>query len=723
MEVQHLGTPHLRLSEEGSTAEGQHQRALEFYGPPSVLIDARYQVLHVSETAGRYLQQPKGPITGDLLKLVRPELQLELRKVLSQAFEKGQAIVSPSIPVQFNGHPRRVVVSVRPRTDPDLDQITEKQALVVFLEDEIDEPGETLESHAPANGAESDTRPAQLAGEVQRLREQLQLTVEEYERSNEEMKATNEELQSINEEYRSATEELETSKEELQSVNEELQTVNSEMRTKLEEVSLAHRELQNLMGATEIPTLFLDRELRIQRYTAGIKDLFNILQIDRGRRIGDLTHKLGYTEFVEDADQVLRRLAPVEREVLLGNGHSVLIRTRPYRTVEDRIEGVVISFIDITKLKATEQELLHTKQTLEERVQERTDELEAINRELTQTRELFENLFDTNPIPTSITTLQEGVFLNVNEAYLEYFGLRYEDVIGHTSRELNLPIGPSLRPSLVARLQKEGPIRNLEMETKIRSGQTRIILASIQMVTVDRKNALMLAFVDITERVQAERQMRTAASSLNTAEQVDRQRISQILHDDLQQNIFAVKVQLSFLADAMARNDPGAAQTDLKQLDEWLAEAIAITRQLSIDLSPPILSGEGLQEQFLWLASQMKTQYNLDVTVDSNIVAATFADDVRTSVFQSVRELLFNVVKHAGTLKATVSFVKIDGKMRITVSDEGKGFDTKVLDRQISHGLRKMRDRLFLVGCTLEIESSPNQGTHITIEAPIAEAS
>ena len=237
------------------------------------------------------------------------------------------------------------------------------------------------------------------------------------------MKAANEELQSINEEYRSATEELETSKEELQSVNEELQTVNSEMRNKLDELTRTHQELENLLGATEIPTLYLDRELRIQRYTAGIQHLFNIIPADRGRPISHLTHKLlDYDDLMRDAEQVIRKLTMLEREVQIKSEETqqpvgnYLIRLHPYRTAEDRIDGAVISFIDITKLKATEQELVHTKETLEARVQERTDELQAINRELSQTRDLFENLFETNPIPTSITTLQEGRFINVNEA-------------------------------------------------------------------------------------------------------------------------------------------------------------------------------------------------------------------------------------------------------------------------------------------------------------------
>jgi two-component system CheB/CheR fusion protein len=717
---------HARFLEETGMVEEQHHRALETYGPPSILVNERYQVLHVSDTAGRYLHQPKGPITGDILRLVRPELQLELRTALFQAFEKGQSTLSGPVSVQFNGHSHRVIISVRPRMRvPDAERAMEKQALVFFLEDESEAEIASTEMHLPGDQAGRNAMVFQLEAEVQRLREQLQLTVEEYESSNEEMKAANEELQSINEEYRSATEELETSKEELQSVNEELQTVNSEMRNKLDEVSRAHQELENLLGATEIPTLYLDRQLRIQRFTAGVQRLFNIMPVDRGRPISHLTHRMvDYDELMPDAEQVIRKLTTMDREVQIqGEGEGTyLLRLRPYRTTADRIEGVVITFIDITKLKAAEQELLHTKQTLEERVQERTRELDETNQKLSQTRDLFENLFDTNPIPTSITNFEDGTFINVNEAYLKYYDLAYEDIMGKTSRELSLPIVPSLRPSLLTRLQKEGPIRNIEMETKLRSGENRIILASIQTVMVDSKNALMLTFIDITERVRAERQMRTAATSLNTAEQMERQRISQILHDDLQQNIFAVKVQLSFLAEALARNDSQAASADIKQLDEWLAESIAITRQLSIDLSPPILSGEGLHEQLLWLASQMKTQYNLDVTVQPNGVVATFPDDVRTIVFQSVRELLFNVVKHSGTLEANVTLELSDGQVAITVSDQGKGFDAKVLDHQISHGLRKMRDRLFLAGCTLRIESEPGQGTRITIEAPISEA-
>lgn len=712
-----------RFLEQPEILEELHKKTLENYGPPSVIVNDKFAILHISETAGRYLHHPRGTITGDLLTLVRPELQLELRSALFHAFEKGKSTVSRLVAVQFNGHKRRVLVTVRPRlSEQGTGQTIEREALVVFIEDELENVDDSVEITTPHNEAEQDEMVSHLQSESQRLREQLQITMEEYESSNEEMKAANEELQSINEEYRSATEELETSKEELQSVNEELQTVNSEMRNKLDELSQAHQELENLMGATEIATLYLDRNLNIQRFTAGVQELFSIVPTDRGRRISDLAHKLGYEKFPEDAEQVLRSLVPLEREIEKGDGNWYVMRMRPYRTMEHHIEGVVVSFIDINKLKATEEELMEIRQTLEQRAEIRTVQLEDANKQIMQARDLFENLFEVNPVPTSITRLEDGTFINVNDAYLQYFSLDYEDVIGHTSRELNLPLDPTLRPRMIARVQKQGFVRNVEMETKLPSGEVRTILVSMQIVTVDNENALMLAFIDITEHIVAERQTRTAATSLSAAEQVERQRISQILHDELQQNIFAVKMQLSFLGEAVAKGNAEAAKVDLQQLDTWLADAIATTRQLSVDLSPPVLRGEGLTESLLWIASQMKTQYGLDVQVESNGVQATFQDDVRMVVFQSLRELLFNIVKHSGTLEAVVALEEEDGGVNILVSDEGKGFNMQEINELAANGLRKMRDRLFLIGGNLKIDSKPGHGTRVTIEAPTADS-
>lgn len=703
-----------RLSEE-------HARMLEKSAPPSVLIDEKYAILHVSETAGRYLVQPSGPILTDLIKLIRPELQLELRTALVRVFEKDQAILTSPVAVQFNGHPHRVVMSIRPRVGAaEKRKKKEKQALIFFLEDEQDE-----QTSSPIQEEDTSVKNAlvrQLENEVRRLREQLQASIEQYESSSEELKASNEELQSIKEEFRSATEELETSKEELQSVNEELQTVNHELKSKLEEISRSHSDLQNLMSSTEIAMLFLDRELRIRHYTPGMQELFNILPTDRGHPIKHLTHTLQYTRFLEDAENVLRTLVPMEQEVQGEAGGWFLLRMRPYRTTDDRIEGVIFSFVDISRLKQAEEQLVELNATLETRVLERTREVDQANQKIAQARDLFYALFDANPIPTVLIRQADEVFLHANVEFLNYFQVESSELIGHSATEFSLDLGlrGSMAEELRTQLRKDGSVRNVEFEIRLPSGEPRIILASLQGLVLDETNALITTFIDITERARTEQKIRSLAAELTGTEQKERHRLSQILHDDLQQRLFAVQMHMSFLRDAYEKNDLNAFRADFLQFEEWLAEAIKVTRHLSVDLSPPILHGEGLVEAVVWLAAQMKEQYGLKVDIKSSGRPAEIDEKIRVLVFNAVRELLFNIVKHAGTLAATIRFEHHGSRLLVIVRDRGTGFDsTKVMDTpQIAHGLLMIRDRLNLLGCKIEVTSQPGMGTEAIIEVP-----
>lgn len=579
------------------------------------------------------------------------------------------------------------------------------------------------DTHLTVQGfGEQQGKQTSIQAEIQRLGEQLQITVGECESTNEEMKAANEELQSINEEYRAATEELEASKEELQSVNEELQTVNSEMRNKLEEISLAHQELEDLMGATDIATLYLDRELCIQRFTAGVRDLFNIRDVDRGRRISDLTHNMVDTRFVEDAELVLRTLTPVERELQREDGRWFLMRLRPYRTQDDRIQGIVVTFIDISELKQTAQELTQLKENAEQVVQERTRELDEANRKLAQARDLFYTLFNANPIPTALTRAADGIFLNVNDEFLHYFGVPRQQVIGHSAHQFHLGLAaqPQERQVFVERVRREGRVSSYEAEIVHPSGEARNILSSVQYIELDGTEALISTFVDITARVRAEQQIRALAAELTAAEQTERHRLAQILHDDLQQRIFAVQMQLSFLRDAYERNDIHAFKADFPQIEEWLAEAIQVTRTLSVDLSPPVLHGEGLAEAVIWLGSQMKDQYDLQVNIQTNGQLPQIPENVRVLAFSAVRELLFNVVKHAGTREADVLFEQSGDRWKITVRDEGKGFDSQatMANPAEAHGLLILRHRLNLLGCSLQVNSEPGKGTQAILEVP-----
>lgn len=332
---------------------GLHQKMVEKYAPPSMLVGEDNKILHLSEHAGRYLLPPGGEPTQSAVKMVREELRIELQAALQRVRDKGKSYDSRPIPVRFNGHSSPVVLHVHAAEQRGHDGETgdhddEGFALVIFEEREPLTPEEESADQPDARQVHV------LQEELSSTRQRLKVIIEEYESTQEEMKASNEEMQSTNEELRSAMEELETSKEELQSINEELQTVNQQNRHKVAELDQLSADLQNVLIATDIATLFLDRSLRIARFTPKLGDLFNIRMTDRGRPISDLTHRLGYDTLHIDAEAVLTRLIPIERELQDDSGKSFLTRLNPYRNSDDRIEGVVVTFFDITDRKEAE---------------------------------------------------------------------------------------------------------------------------------------------------------------------------------------------------------------------------------------------------------------------------------------------------------------------------------------------------------------------------------
>ena len=337
-----------------------HERLLERYAPPSIVIDRTGAIVHLSENAGRYLRQGGGEPTHDLLKRIRSELRSELRTVLYDTADTVRApaetpaggVTARSQPTALTLEGRSRMVGLRATRAPETEG---GGTLIVF--DEYDPPGLPDGATPPSSPAPDDRTVRRLEAELETARRRLQVVSEESEGSREEMQASNEELQSINEELRSTAEELETSKEELQSINEELITLNQENKHKVEELSQLTSDLQNLFTATDVATLFLDREGRIKRFTPKVEALFNILASDIGRPLTHLTHKLGQGDFIDDAQNVLRTLVPVEREIQTDGGVWHLLRLHPYRTAEDRIDGVVLTFVDIDQLKRSEEAL------------------------------------------------------------------------------------------------------------------------------------------------------------------------------------------------------------------------------------------------------------------------------------------------------------------------------------------------------------------------------
>ncbi|MDH4763895.1 two-component system CheB/CheR fusion protein [Pseudomonas oryzihabitans] len=319
-----------------------HQRVLEQYAPPSIIVDRESNIVHLSERAGRFLRYVGGEPSYSLPALVLEELRLELRTALFQALQSNKSVEARRVHIQRDDRSYYINMVVRPFRDSDTNT---DYLLVLFDEVEDVMSADSVSDHVEAK----DSVLTQLEAELQRTKEQLQLTIEQSETSTEELKASNEELQAINEELRSATEELETSKEELQSINEELITVNYELKSKIEETGKINDDLQNLITSTDIATVFVDRGMRIKRFTPRAASIFNIIVSDTGRSLLDITHRLDYPELATDANQVFESLGQIEREVRSHDDRWYLARLLPYRTAEDRIEGAVLTFIDITE--------------------------------------------------------------------------------------------------------------------------------------------------------------------------------------------------------------------------------------------------------------------------------------------------------------------------------------------------------------------------------------
>jgi two-component system CheB/CheR fusion protein len=333
-----------------------HQQLLEEYAPPSLVINEEHDIVHLTERAGKYLQIGGGELSQNLLNLLRPELRLEMRSALYQATQRQTAVEARGLKVVLGDKTETLNIHVRPVSQPG--NAARGFILVVF------EP--TAEEAKQDVVLASDEPVAkQLEEELIRLKTQLRNSNEQHEFQAEELKASNEELQAMNEELRSAAEELETSKEELQSINEELRTVNQELKIKIEETSISSNNLQNLINSAEIGTIFLDRSFRVALFTPAVRTIFNLIPADYGRPLSDITHKLGYHDLQHDAEKVLDKLTVAEREITTTDGRTFLMRVLPYRTAEDRISGVVITFVDITKLKGTEKNLRESQQNLE----------------------------------------------------------------------------------------------------------------------------------------------------------------------------------------------------------------------------------------------------------------------------------------------------------------------------------------------------------------------
>lgn len=486
---QHSLVAEIQAEAKVSLREITEQALLRHFAQAGVLINGRGDVLYIYGRTGSYLEPAPGEGGMNILSMAREGLRRELTSALHRAVAQTGPVEYTGLRVRTNGSYTTANLTVIPVLSAAGSPLAGGPLLDTFLvilneiiPSEIEQDVE-LSSTEPSTKTktapltDADRQIATLEQELQAKEEYLQATLEEMETANEELKSTNEEMQSVNEELQSTNEELETSKEELQSVNEELATLNAELQTKVADLSRANNDMNNLLAGTGVGTLFVDHQLRIARFTPSATQLINLIQSDIGRPVGHIVSNLvGYDSLVSDVQTVLNSLIPYEAEVQTKNGIWFVMRIRPYRTLDNIIEGAVITFMDITEIKRKGQKLLDA-------------------------NALAETLVETVPLPLLVLNTDFHV-LSANRSFYTTFQVEEAQTIDQPlfalgNHQWNIP---NLRHALEAILNDNKVVDGLEISQDFEKIGKRIFRVNARRIVGKSGNfvLLLLALEDVT---------------------------------------------------------------------------------------------------------------------------------------------------------------------------------------------------------------------------------
>jgi two-component system CheB/CheR fusion protein len=433
------------------------------FAPPSVLINENFDVLYSYGSIDHYLAISSGEASLNLLHIAREGLRHRLGPVLAQALKDRVPVVNEDVHVRSESGMKTIDLIVQPIIEPGETQV---MMMVVFKE--------KSESRTPApKTKKSSNEPTSRDAEIDALEQELKTTKEYLQNTIEELQTANEEFQSTNEELQSTNEELETSKEELQSTNEELITVNSELQHKVEQLTETGNDISNLLASTDIASIFLDNDLRIKRFTPSMANIFRLLEADTGRSIRDITSTIISFNIYDAAEQVLSSLIRKEVEVRNDFNNWFSLRILPYRTIDNTIDGVVITFVDISELKRASQELEETKL-------------------------LAENIVETIREPFIVIDKDLSV-RSASNSFYERFKVKPKDTINRQIYELgdgqwNIP---QLRTLLDEIIPANTKVVDYRVEHEFSGLGRRVMMLNAR--SIPRTKLILLVIEDITE--------------------------------------------------------------------------------------------------------------------------------------------------------------------------------------------------------------------------------
>jgi two-component system CheB/CheR fusion protein len=716
----HISTAHPTPAPE-SWGDIELQRAadrilLARYAPPGVVVNERLEILESRGRVSPFLELRPGAATLELAHMTRENIASQVSAAVRRA-------ITEEVPIQVQGlH----VTDGDVRLEATLEVLPihpvgnrPKCYLVVFAppRTRLQREQAAVELSPDMSAEDKDRLISQMRHDLSSTRLYLQSVLEERDAKNQELVSANEEIQSANEELQSTNEELETTKEELQSSNEELHAVNEELQNRNAILTQASNDLSNLLTSVNLPVLMLSNELTIRHFTPSTQRVMNLRVADVGRPFSELRVNLDVDDLTPLFTEVLDTLTAREIEVRDKDGRWYLLRVRPYRTADNKIEGLVVALVDIDQLRRSQQELRSA-------------------------RDFSRSIIQSVPLPLVVVD-SELKITATNQAFCILARLSSADL----DRRYLPPLARNLwglDRELQEKLEKLRDTHKVgesfEFEHVISGEPPRFFSIRGCVLQPDGEQYLLATIEDLTTHKEAERllkaeqvrlasevelktqalgrsqdELRALAVSLFNSQEEERRRIARELHDDLSQRLAALEID-SDQAEQNLSSDNSISRESLQRIRSRLAKLSQDVREMSHRLHPSMIEDLGLKPALQALTEEFGHRENMIATFSSQDVPENIPVEVSTVLYRITQEALRNVSKHAGQTHARVSLRGTAEGIQLQVADFGNGFDPSA--RRIGLGFVSMGERARQIGATLEVRGALGEGVRVTVNVP-----
>jgi two-component system, chemotaxis family, CheB/CheR fusion protein len=672
-------------------------------------------VLQSRGQTSQFMEITPGAVSWTLQRVLREALVSETRKAAQRAIHENVPATSTAVLVDEDGRDMHLQIDVLPITNA---AARPRCFLILF------EPiSRAMEGRAPEQPLqqqltmdEKDRLITQLQEDLTSTRFHLQSLVEERDARNQELVSANEEIQSANEELQSTNEELETTKEELQSANEELQTVNDELQQRNNVLTQTGNDLTNLLNSVNIPLLMLTSDLRIRQFTPPMQRLLSVRPADIGRFIGEIRLQLSIEDIEPVLNEVLETLGTRELEVRDRDGRWHLLRVRPYRTADNKIEGLVLVLVDIDQLRRSQQHLLDA-------------------------RDFASSVVESVPLPIVVLN-QDCTIRTANTAFRELTQMQAKELENRFLPELmNHLWGIEGTREKLEYLLNSSVGSMIEFEHESTTSQRKTLLVKAQALATDGTRVLLLMLEDITLRREAEmliakqkealeseieiaarkldrtqEELRSLTAHLFTVQDEERQRVARELHDDISQRLSLVEIALQEMrVDGDRTDDFNRLQSIWDQVQSLNTDV----RQISHRLHPAILNDLGLSVALRSMVKEFGEREKMPVNYLTQNLPESWPPEAAKAIYRIAQEALRNVAKHAGKTHVKVILAGTDGALQLRVMDFGVGFDQEMEAPMRGLGMISMQERARLAGGTLIVQSALGHGTVVTADIPL----